>query len=136
MSDIEDVLEKSALKEAGNALNLLRAGAQVELETESKATAGALIETYRQRQAHLADFTSHHAQRLRRATVEFCQGLELLADDQSISYARVDDSLLGSYIVWYLTTRSELVGCLYVIGKSEVPEEVWDELWIKADLLH
>ena len=132
MSDIEDVLEKSKLKEAGNALNQVRGGAQVELETESKATAGALIETYGERRAHLAEFTSHHAQRLRRSTVEFCEGLERLADDESISYARVDDSLLGSYIVWYLTTRSELVGCLYVIGKSEVSDDIWDELWHKA----
>ncbi|MFT7653346.1 MAG: hypothetical protein ACI9ON_003079 [Limisphaerales bacterium] len=131
MSDIEDVLEKSKLKEAGNALNQVRAGAQVELETQSKATAGALIATYRERHVHLAGFSSHHAQRLTAATVEFCEGLELLTDDESISYARVDDSLLGSYIVWYLTTRSELVGCLYVIGKSEVADDVWDELWLK-----
>ena len=97
--------------------------------TETKATAGALVETYRARQTHLASFGSHHAQRLRKATEEFCETLEKLTNSQSVSYAHVDDSLLGSYIVWYLSDGNEIVGCLYVIGKSEVPDDVWADLW-------
>ena len=122
-------LESSRLREAANAATILNNGAQLEQETTSKGTAEALLETYQQRVNHLSQFTSHHARRLLRATEEFCANLNALQADQSVAYARADDPLLGSYIIWYDTQALEPVGCLYVIGKSELPDEAWEGLW-------
>ncbi len=123
-------LARSDLREANNAAQLLRdEKTHFERESETLAVPTALIETYETRLEHLAKFNTHHAQRLRRATEEFCTGLQALDDEQGIAYGRLDDPLLGSYIIWYNPEGAVVVGCLYVIGKSEVTEDVWQSLW-------
>ena len=77
----------------------------------------------------LAGLSSHHARRLKKSTEEFCDNLKQLEEGEPIGYARVDDTLLGSYIVWYVVEKNHPLGCLYVIGKSEVSEEEWASIW-------
>ncbi|MEM7097565.1 MAG: hypothetical protein AAF541_04835 [Pseudomonadota bacterium] len=117
------------LREAANVTALLEAGGSIEFDTDTLATPPALLETYRTRSEHLAQFDSHHAQRLKSSTDEFCAELTVLKDDQSVAYARIDDSLLGSYIIWFVADTQRPVGCQYVIGKSEVSDEVWEDIW-------
>ena len=129
---LAEKLANSDLREARNVLTLIESGASIDFESDLKADPGALLETYRTRSRHLARFTSHHAQRLRKSTEEFSDNLENWEAGNSIAHARVDDSLLGSYIIWYVVDELTPVGCLYVIGKSEVSSEVWEEIWHDA----
>lgn len=122
-------LDASILKEAANAAKLLRDGAPLNPESKPTATPRGLLPTYAERVEHLAGFASHHPGRLRNATEEFCRNLADLDDDEPVTYAQLDDPLLGSYVIWYVTASHEVVGCLYVIGKSEVPAEVWASIW-------
>ena len=129
MSDqLARALKQSTLREAANIATLLEGGAELELDATA-AVPSALLETYQTREQHLATLTTHHAQRLLRATQEFCAALSAASDEQKIGYARVDDTLLGSYIVWFDHDSFALLGCIYVIGKSEVEEQVWHSLW-------
>lgn len=122
-------LDTSTLKEAANAAKLLRDGAPLSTEANPTATPRGLRPTYEERAAHLAGFASHHPRRLQTATEEFCRNLADLDDDEPVTYTQLDDPLLGSYVIWYVTASHEVVGCLYVIGKSEVPPEVWSSIW-------
>lgn len=126
---LEAQLTGCGLVEARNVLVLLAGESVLEQETQTLATAAALLESYQARCKHLEQFTSHHAKRLLRATQEFCARLANLDESCSVAYARIDDNLLGSYIVWFIPETLEPVGCLYVIGKSEVPEDAWHSLW-------
>ncbi len=125
-------LQRCTLREAKNVLTLLGSGASMESESGSKASPTALLETYEVRSEHLAQFTSHHANRLKLATDEFCANLAAWDQEQSVGYARVDDSLLGSYVVWYVVDPLTPIGCLYVIGKSEVSSREWESVWNDA----
>ena len=129
MATLPELIQKSDLWETSNVSNLLQSGAKLEYESGLKADRVGLLETYSTRSKHLAKLSSHHAARLKRSTDEFCENLAKLADGDQIAYARVDDTLIGSYIVWYLVNTSQPIGCLYVIGKSEVAEDVWEKLW-------
>ena len=122
-------LTASACKESTNAARLLEQGVEFEKDSDTVAVPSALLETYESRLEHLARFQTHHAERLKAATHEFCETLTGLTDEQAIAYGRLDDTLLGSYIVWYIQSDQRVVGCLYVIGKSEVEEAVWEQLW-------
>lgn len=123
------MLNACTLVEAPNVSRLLDAGASVDLETDLAARAD-LLTTYRARQTHLAQFDTHHAKRLARSTDELVGALEALPDDeQMIAHARVDDTLLGSYVVWFLPSSAEVLGALYIIGRSEVPAPVWRSIW-------
>ena len=126
---LEEKLRDCGLAEAQNVLVLLSGEGRLEQETQTVATAAALLESYQTRCAHLEQFTSHHAGRLLRATQEFCSHLAKLDESCGVAYARVDDNLIGSYIVWFTAETFDPVGCLYVIGKSEVPEDAWHGLW-------
>ena len=110
-------------------LNLIQSGVAIEFEPDIKADPVALKETYTARCAHLSQFNTHHAIRLRKATEEFVENLSRRETESPISHARVDDTLLGSYIIWYVVDGVEPIGCQYVIGKSEVPEETWEQIW-------
>ena len=132
MSDTEVLtaqLEASTLREAANVTTLISAGGVIEFDTDTLATPPALLETYQARAEHLQQFASHHARRLQKSTEELCQSLTELPDEQSIAYARMDDSLLGSYIIWFIPESHQPVGCQYVIGKSEVSDDVWEDIW-------
>ena len=129
MTDLVQLIQTSDLRESQNVSNLLEGGASLTFEEGLKAERTALLETYQARVEHLAQLNSHHAVRLKRATEEFCQNLEQLEEGVSVGYAQVDDTLLGSYIVWHVVDTQNPIGCLYVIGKSELPEEDWETLW-------
>jgi len=122
-------LDASILKEAANAAKLLRDGAPLNPESKPTATPRGLLPTYAERAAHLAGFASPHPRRLQTATEEFCRNLADLDDDEPVTYAQLDDPLLGSYVIWYVIDSHEVIGCIYVIGKSEVPPEVWSSIW-------
>jgi len=122
-------LRASRLVEANNVLRLLDDGASIDIEEGLQADPVGLLETYQARSKHLAQFSSRHAKRLQRTTNEFCEHLSRQADQSVIGHARIDDDLLGSYILWFLVKQEIPLGCLYVIGKSEVPDDVWETIW-------
>lgn len=126
--NLSQLLRASSLKEAANVVRLLEDNAEVSLD-EHLASREELLENYRQRVTHLQQFQTHHAQRLQRASEEFVSALDKLPAQTMIAHARVDDPLLGGYVVWLEPTEQTIVGCLYVIGKSEVPADVWQSIW-------
>ena len=129
MATLTEQIKTTTLKEAANVANLLESGAELKYESDLKADSKALLETYTARAQHLGNLSSHHANRLERSTREFCENLTNLPSGEPIAYARVDDTLLGSYILWYIEDTQQPIGCLYVIGKTEVPDEAWGQLW-------
>ncbi len=129
MATLTEHLKAAELREANNVANLLDSGAELKYESDLKADSTALLETYTARAQHLGNLSSHHANRLERSTKEFCDNLANLQSGEPIAYAHVDDTLLGSYILWYIEDTQQPIGCLYVIGKTEVPDEAWEKLW-------
>lgn len=126
-------LKQTRVREAPNVVNLIAGGANLEIEAGLQADAEALLETYKTRAEHLTAFTTHHAQRLKKSTEELRDNLAALGAATTIGHARIDDTLLGSYFVWYVIDTEQPVGCLYVIGKSEVDEATWERLWQDED---
>ena len=125
-------LKKSTLREAHNVLELVKAGASIDFETDIKSSASGLAETYQARAEHLSQFTSHHATRLKKSTEEFGQNLRNSDSEEELAYARVDDTLLGGYVIWFIADTFVPLGCLYVIGKTEVSHEIWEQIWNEA----
>ncbi|MEM7077570.1 MAG: hypothetical protein AAF513_02975 [Pseudomonadota bacterium] len=126
--NLTTMLGQSGLIEADNVARLIETAEQIDVE-ETLASKAELLTTYRARLAHLGQFSTHHATRLQRATAEFVAALEQLDDEAMIAHARIDDPILGGYVVWFVPSNAVAIGALYVIGRSEVPAEVWQSIW-------
>ena len=129
IESIQRVLFESSLTEVHSALEELRNGANLEIESHiGKAREELLSKTYEIRLKHLSSMSGDHAKRLIKSTTEFVDNLNL-TDPEFVKTARIKVEPFGTYLIWFTPDTYNLLGCMYLVSENEVGSEKWKNMW-------